>query len=320
LKEERLINATLVLALLSASIIAPAQTSPPWSKGTNNPAVERGESLQVDDVDNVPDLHGNPESAKLVLFVGGNQFFVMPRLIAGFEHAHPELRGGIFYETLPPGVLRNQMEHGGTLTLGNLTLHVLPDVYEAGGQTLTQMQQQHKVDSVVSYATNDLEIMVVKGNPKHIKGLADLASAGLRLSMPNPQTEGVARQIAASLKNSGGDHLREMVYGSKVTDGTSYLTQIHHRQTPMRLMQGKSDAGVVWASEVRFQEKIGNPIEGIRIPESENITAVYAAGVVTDAPHRTVAEAWVRYLSSEEGQNTYREFGFKPFANEHRAK
>ncbi len=56
------------------------------------------------------------------------------------------MRGGIFYETLPPGVLRNQMKPGGTVTLGTLTLHVLPDVYEAGGQIVAEMQQQHKID------------------------------------------------------------------------------------------------------------------------------------------------------------------------------
>jgi hypothetical protein len=30
--------------------------------------------LSGTDVDNVPDLHGNPTEAKLVIFIGGNQF------------------------------------------------------------------------------------------------------------------------------------------------------------------------------------------------------------------------------------------------------
>ena len=62
-----------------------AQNDPPWSKGANNPAQDKGMVFQVNDIDNVPDLHGNPQDAKLVLFIGGNQFFVLPRLIAGFE-------------------------------------------------------------------------------------------------------------------------------------------------------------------------------------------------------------------------------------------
>jgi hypothetical protein len=48
--------------------------------------------FQVPDVDNIPDLHGNPAGADLVLLIGGNQFFVLPQLIAGFEAPHPELK------------------------------------------------------------------------------------------------------------------------------------------------------------------------------------------------------------------------------------
>jgi molybdate transport system substrate-binding protein len=300
-----------VVLAMAVPLACSAQRMPSWSKGANAPAQEKGQRLKAEDVDNVPDLHGNPELARLVLFVGGNQFFVMPKLIDGFERLHPEVRGHIFYETLPPGFLRKQMEAGGVLTLGNLTLRVLPDVYEAGAKVLDAMQKSGQVDHVNRYATNTLEIMVARGNPKRIKGLTDLGDRTLRLSMPNAETEGVARQIAESLRKAGGEPLAEMVYTTKVADGSSYLTQIHHRQTPMRIMAGKSDAGVVWASELRFQEQIGNPLEGVRIPDQQNVTAVYAAGVVKDAPHRNAAEAWVRYLTSPEAQSAYQAFGFK---------
>ena len=99
----------------------------------------KGYAFQVGSIDDVPDLDGNPADASLVLFIGGNQFFVLPRLIAGFEARHPELRGHIFYETLPPGILRRQMANDNTLTLGNLTLHVVPDAYEAGAQVVDGM-------------------------------------------------------------------------------------------------------------------------------------------------------------------------------------
>ena len=297
--------ALIVSVLLSASMVA--QSTPPWSKGRNDPASAKGFVFEVPDIDNVPDLHGNPMDAKLVLFIGGNQFFVLPRLIAGFEKLHPELVGHIFYETLPPGVLVKQMANRNTVTLGNLTLNITPDVYEAGAGVLGEMQAKGEVDPVVDYATNDLEIMVSAGNPKHIVGLKDMGRKDLRLAMPNPEYEGVSKQIIASLKKAGGDALAQAVYGVATN---VFLTQIHHRETPMRIMRGESDAGVVWASEVRFQQKIGNPIEGVGIPAGENTTAVYAAGMVKNAPHAVAAAAWLAYLQSEEGQAAYREFGF----------
>ncbi len=305
-------------AALCSTALAPAQnrpqTTPPWSKGANDPAMSKGYSFQVPDVDNVPDLHGNPADAKLVLFIGGNQFFVLPRLIAGFEDQHPEFKGKIFYETLPPGILRKQIAAGNTLTLGNLTLTVQPDVYEAGARVLHGMASKGEVKNVVEYATNDLAIMVPAGNPKHIESLKDLGRSDLKLSMPNPQWEGVANQIAAALRKAGGEPLYQAVYHTKVADGSSILTEIHHRQTPMRILQGKVDAGVTWASEVRFQEKVGNPITGVAIPDAENMTAIYAAGVLPNAPHAEEAEAWVQYLKSDKAQAAYHEFGFKSLA------
>ncbi len=300
-------------ACLGASVFA--QSAPPWSKGANDPAGNKGFLFEVADIDNVPDLHGDPMGAKLVLFIGGNQFFVLPRLIAGFEKLHPELAGHIFYETLPPGVLRKQMGAGNTLTLGNLTLDIAPDVYEAGTNAVQEMHEQGLLEDVIQYATNDLEIMVAAGNPKHITGLKDLGRSDVRLSMPNVEFEGVSKQIIASLKKAGGDELAKKVYADSPADASHvFLTQIHHRQTPMRILQHQSDAGVTWASEVIFQEKIGNPIEGVTIPRAENSTGTYAAAMVKNAPHAAAATAWLAYLQSAEAQAAFREFGFGPVA------
>lgn len=300
----------LTLLVAAGPTLAPAQQMPPWSKGANDPAPQ-GYVFHVPDVDNVPDLHGNPCNARLVLFVGGNQFFVLPKLIAAFEQQHPELKSHIYYETLPPGILRRQIAHNNTLTLGNLTLRVQPDVYEAGLRAVRQMESAGQLHAVVPYATNDLAIMVAKGNPSGIHSLNDLAQPAIRLSMPNPEWEGVANQIAASLRKAGGEALYHSVYQAKVHSGQTILTEIHHRQTPMRIMQGKVDAGVTWASEVHFQESIGNPIQGIAIPSTQNVTAIYAGGIMTHAPHPRAAAQWLAFLESPQAQDIYHQYGFR---------
>jgi ABC-type molybdate transport system substrate-binding protein len=300
----------MALVLACAALVC-AQAAPPWSRGANAPAAQKGYVFHVPDIDNVPDLHGNPCNARLVLFIGGNQFFVLPQLVAVFEQQHPELKGHIFYETLPPGILRRQIAAGNAITLGNLTIQVQPDVYEAGLRAVRQMQQSGSLRNVVEYATNNLEIMVHAGNPKHIHSLADLARSDVRLSMPNPQWEGVANQIAASLGKAGGEKLYQAVYKNKVASGSTSLTEIHHRQTPMRIMNGQVDAGVTWASEVRFQQSIGNPIDGVAIPAADNATAIYAAGRVTGAQHPRAAAQWLAFLRSPQAQAIYHHYGFR---------
>lgn len=303
----------LTLLTLSMSLgVSAQQTTPPWSGGRNDPASSHGFVFRVPDIDNVPDLHGDPIDAKLVLFIGGNQFFVMPRLIAGFEKLHPELAGHIFYETLPPGVLLKQIKAGNTLTLGNLTLDIVPDVYEAGANALKPMKQAGEIEESVNYTTNDLQIMVRAGNPKHVASLKDLARPDVRVALPNPEFEGIGRQVEAALKKTGGDGLATQVYKTRVTQGGVILTQIHHRQTPMRILSGQSDAGVTWTSEVLFQQKLGNPVQGIKISSEFNTPATYAAGVLKGSPHPQAARAWIHYLQSEDAQAAYREFGFKP--------
>jgi Bacterial extracellular solute-binding protein len=189
--------------LAAAFLAAQPRVFPPWSRGANNPASDKGYEFQVPDIDNVPDLHGNPNQARLVLFVGGNQFMVMPALIRAFEAEHPDLRGRIFYETLPPGILRRQIAANGTITLGNFTLQAQADVFEAG-------------------------------------------------------------------------------------------------------------LNAVWASEVAFQEQIGNQIAGVKIRAAQNSDATYSAAVLKNSPHREAATPWLSFLLSISASNAYAAYGFKP--------
>jgi len=258
----------LLLLAIAGTAAAHSQPVPPWSKGANNPAAQRGYEFRVADVDNVPDIHGKPAGARLVIFVGGNQFFVLPKLITAFEQKHPELQGHIFYETLPPSILRKQTAADGA-------------------------------------------IMVPAGNPKKIRSLNDFARPDLRLSMPDPQWEGVANHIADSLRKAGGESL----YQDKVKNGKTVLTKIHHRQTQMRIMSGQLDAGVIWASEVRFQQSINNPIEGITISANQNTAAIYAGGVLKNAPHPETATLWLESLKSQEAQDIYHQFRFASMRN-----
>jgi len=302
------------LFLAGMTLSAQPGVFPPWSKGANNPAPDKGYEFQVPDIDNVPDLHGNPNQALLVLFVGGNQFMVMPALMRAFEAEHPELRGRIFYETLPPGILSKQIAAQGIVTLGNFTLQIQADVYEAGLNAVQEMERAQIVGPPISYATNDLEIMVRQGNPLNIRSLSDLGNDKVRLSMPNPDWEGVARQIAMSMEKAGGAALVDKVMKQKMKDGSTFLTQIHHRQTPIRILNNQSDAGVTWASEVIFQEQIGNPIAGVMIPAAQNTNATYSAAMLKKAPHREAATAWLSFLGSPAAQKAYAAYGFKSVA------
>jgi len=287
---------------------------PPWQHGINNDALRGGLEFTVVPVDVLADFHGDLSDPKLSLFVGGNYFFVMAPLVHAFEAVHPEYKGRLYWETIPPGLLVKQMEEGGTITVGNMTWTVKADVYFAGLGGVRELITKGMLEGeAVSYVTNTLAIMVPKGNPAKITGLADLGRAGLKLAMPNPEFEGIARQIKMALGKAGGDTLATAVYDDKVKDGSTVLTRIHHRQTPLFLMQGIADAGVTWQSEALFQEQVGNPIEHVDIPAEQNATETYAGAVVKGAPHPEAAKAWLEFIRSPTALGIFGRYGFRPY-------
>jgi len=259
-------------------------------------------------IDDAMDLHGNPCNAQLVLFVSGNQWMVMPELLAEFRREHPGI-DRVFYETLPPGVLAKQLESG-SLTVGELSLSPAPDVFMSGARRMRSVVAQGLATAPVVYATNVIAIAVREGNPKHVESLADLGRPGIRVAMPNPAFEGVGHKIEQAYRKAGGQQLVERIMVGKVRDGTTILTEIHHRQTPLWLIEGRVDAGPLWLSEALYQQRIGAPIETIRVPPRDNVTAHYEAAVVSRAPHATAARDFVNFLSGQRAREIFRSFGF----------
>ena len=311
-----LFASALAMPALGAQSEPRAGVFPPWQRGKNNDAPQHGFEFTVPQVDDLADFHGDISDPKLVLYVGGNYFFAMAPLVDEFEKEHPEFKGRIYWETIPPGLLVKQMQAGGTVTSGNMTWTAKPDAYFAGLKKVEALIEQGLLSApAVPYATNTLTIMVPKDNPAHVNGLSDLGKPDIQLSMPNPEFEGVARQIEASLRKAGGDALVKQVYKTKVAGGSTTLTQIHHRQTPLFLMQGRAQAGVTWQSEALFQEQIGNPIGHVDIPESQNTTAIYAGAAVKGAAHPDAARLWLDYIHSKAALAIFARYGFKPYVN-----
>lgn len=301
----------LGLALVSCAGMTAAAADksdylPPW-----NPPPSGGVQFSAPPVDAIADLHGDIADPQLTVFFAGNQFMVVHDLMEAFRQAYPQYQR-IFVETLPPGILARQIESG-SLVMGNLRIALKPDIFTAGKGSIAERQKQHDwFAETVDYVRNPLAILVAKGNPKHIEGLADLGRAEVRVSMPNPAWEGIARQIQASYRKAGGEALVQSVMKTKVADGSTFLTHIHHRQSPLRVLQGESDAAPVWSTEAYFQQQIlHHPVETIAIPADQNTIATYTAARMKDAPHPQAAKDFLQFMQTPAAQAIYRKYGFQ---------
>ena len=194
------------------------------------------------------------------------------------------------------------------MVIGNMRISLKPDVYTAGKSRIDQMTEYFSKTQL--YAKNHLAIMVRKGNPMHVHELKDLGRNDVRVSMPNPEWEGVGKRIEEAYLKAGGEALKQTIMETKVKDSTTYLTQIHHRQSPMRILYDQSDAAPVWYTEAYYQQMINHPVELITIPQNENIQAQYIAGLMKTAPHPQAAEDFMNFLTSPQAKAIYKKYGF----------
>ncbi|QBQ41244.1 ABC transporter substrate-binding protein [Sphingobacterium psychroaquaticum] len=275
---------------------------PPW----NIPPAS-AVHFTVPGIDNVPDLYGDIVDPQLVVFFAGNQFMCIDDLLAAFKKEHPQYER-IFVETLPPGILAKQIE-GGSLTMGNLRITHKPDVYAAGKGRMDSMANHFS--RVETYAYNKLAIMVPKGNPKAIKDIRDLGRHDVQVAMPNPAWEGVGKQIVSVYNKIGGPSLAARIMTEKVEKGSTYLTKIHHRESPMRILYRAADAAPVWYSEVVYQQLLQHPVDYVAIPDEDNIRATYRIGELKNAPRAQAAKDFVDFMKSESAKAIYRKYGFE---------
>jgi len=283
------------------------EVQPPWSS-----PIYGGTEVTVPGLENVPDIHGDINNPQLVVFFAGNQYMLVNRLMRAFMKAHPEYKHVVAF-TLPPGRLITSMQRGQGILIGNMRITLKPDILTAGHGSIMALQEKHHWFSTTEvYAKNRLAIMVYKGNPRHVTGLKSLAAPDLRLCMPNPEWEGIAKHaIIPALKEAGGEAMVNTVYKQKVEKGTTFLTHIHHRQTPVRIMEHECDAGVVWYTEAWFHDDmLHHPISTVTIPDKDNKVVGYTAGLMKNAPHPAAAKAFMDFLMSPKGQAIYREYQF----------
>ena len=258
--------------------------------------------------DAVADLCGDPTSAGLRALFAGNQYMVLPDLMTAFLDTHSDV-GSLFYETLPPGIVLAQLRQGG-LRMGSLVLTFTPDILAASPRALAKLHEEGLVGPSRTYASNILTLLVGVGNPLQVHSLSDLARPGLRIALPDPETEGIGRLALLALIAAGGNQLHDEVFNAKRRAGETVLTSIHHRQSPAWLAEGRTDVAFMWETEGLHHRTMGTSVEMVPIDPAVNQRGEYAAAIVNAAPHGQTAERFLDFLTGPVGQAVYEKFGF----------
>jgi ABC-type molybdate transport system substrate-binding protein len=251
--------------------------------------------------------------ADLTLWVAGNQFFAMDEVIGAFRRGEARLSVGLI--TLPPGLIVSAILAGGWVYQGR-EYAATPDIYASVNLGhLRRLKAAGLMSQYAVYMHNELQILVAKGNPKNVTGIDDLVRADVKTSMPNPVNEGIMQFYARKVlerhniwpKISDG---KECV--SCQTTANNWFTAVHHRETPARILDGTSDAGIVWKTEVLEAQRRGANVDAVELPPSDSLRAdvAYAIGVLTNSKHKEIADRYLAFVGSQAGQAAYAKFGF----------
>jgi ABC-type molybdate transport system substrate-binding protein len=252
-------------------------------------------------------------AADLVLWVAGNQFFAMDEVIGAFQKTRPGLTVGLI--TLPPGLILSAIQGGGWVYNGK-EYRGTPDVYASVNLGhLRQLKAAGVMSKYAIYMHNELQIMVAKGNPKKIAGIEDLVRSDVRTSLPNPVNEGIMQFYARKVLERHGiwsaiANGRECV--SCQTTERNWFTAVHHRETPERIRDNKSDAGIVWKTEVMEALRQDAQVEAVELPSVDSLRdeVSYAIGALENGRHKGNADSYLAFLATAAAQDTYEKFGF----------
>jgi len=258
---------------------------------------------------------GDSYNSDLVMYLAGNQFMVIEKLITDFQKKNPAIKK-IFVETIPPGqIFKKQLLKQGEID--GQKISKTPDIFASVNiNHLRKLKSKNIMDEYIIYAHNKLELMVAKGNPKNIKGVKDLARDDLVQSHPNPLTEGI-------FKFYGSEMLKDLGLYDKVTagkqckscwaiPGKTWFTSRHHRETPLRLEIGQADVGIVWTTEISYAMATGRGVERVAIPAPYNKESKvgYAIGKLTAGRNQANADKFLAYLGTADAQGIYASYDF----------
>ncbi len=198
------------------------------------------------------------------------------------------------------------------LDAGVVTLALAYDIDEiaARGKLLPATWQKRLPHNSSPY-TSTIVFLVRKGNPKKIRDWDDVVKPGVSVITPNPKTSGGARwnYLAAwgyALKKSGNDEGKARDFVAKLFRNVPVLDTGARGATTTFVERGIGDVLLAWENEAFLAVKeLGAQKVEIVVP-SVSILAeppvTFVDKVVDKRGTRAVAQAYLEFLYSEEGQ------------------
>jgi sulfate/thiosulfate-binding protein len=169
--------------------------------------------------------------------------------------------------------------------------------------------------------TSTIVFLVRKGNPKHIKDWDDLVKPGISVITPNPKTSGGARwnflaAWAYAVSQSGGNEQKAKDFVKRIYKNVPVLDSGARGSTTTFVQREIGDVLIAWENEASLSLKELGPDKIEIVVPTVSILAEPPVAVVDKVVDkkgtRAVAEAYLKYLYTPEGQEIVAKNYYRP--------
>ncbi len=184
------------------------------------------------------------------------------------------------------------------------------DALHLNGDLVPAAWQQRLPQNSSPY-TSTIVFLVRKGNPKAIKDWDDLIKPGVAVITPNPKTSGGARwnYLAAwghALRQNGNNTAAAREFVARLYQNVPVLDSGARGSTTTFVQRGLGDVLIAWENEAFLALREFGPDKFEIVAPTDSILAeppvTVVDKVVDRKKTRKVAEEYLRFLYSEEGQ------------------
>jgi sulfate/thiosulfate-binding protein len=228
------------------------------------------------------------------------------------------------------GAITIKQSHGGSGKQGRavidglkadvVTLALAYDIDAIADAGVLKADWQKSFDENSTPYTSTIVFLVRKGNPKGIKDWGDLIKEGTKVITPNPQTSGGARwnYLAAwgyASKTLGYDEAQTKEFMTKLYKNVPVLDTGARGSTTTFVEKGIGDVLLAWENEAYLALKEYGDDYEIVTPSISILAEPPVAVVdknVDKKGTRAAAEAYLKYLYTEQGQEIAAKNFYRP--------
>jgi len=322
------------LPQLGAASAAEEKTAVPLSAPLVWPVITRQTGIRsfaghTDTVLDIVGRIGTPPS--LVIYSEGNHLMALlsGEIVGAFPawaKARPEYADlnldNVVVVTLPQPIVV-EIVRTGAIALGSLTLEMsrasglYPDIVMGGPAPLQELRKLGVLEAQARYFSRNRgrALLVRKGNPLGVHGLADVARTGARVAQADAVEAGARAGNRAAIEGLVGKSAADAFFAREVEHFPGRLG-ITHRDVPEMIARGYADVGLTQYHLISYWTRIfPNHFELVPIAGAERFPVKIAFSRVVNPEHPRPLKAFEEFFFSR-ARDVYPRYDFAYMADD----